>query len=65
MMESDLEHEDYELRAWTAWPTMSSEFLHAPPDSFGFLEDTIFQVGLMTYLRMQCTVMAPMVGRFF
>ena len=44
---------------------MSAEFLHAPPDAFGFLEDTIFQVGLLTYLGMPCPVMAPMVCRFF
>ena len=63
-METDLDHGDYELWAWMAWTLMSSEFLHAPPESFGFLEDNIFQVGLVTYLEMPCPVMAPMVGRF-
>ena len=36
-----------------------------PPDPFGFLENTIFQVGIMTYLGMPCPVMTPAVGRFF
>ena len=60
-MESDLNRGDYERWAWAAWTPMSIEFLHAPPDPFEFLEDTIFQVGLITYLGMPCPVMAPMV----
>ena len=64
-IETNLDVGDYELWAWTAWMPMSAEFLHTPPNSFGFLEDTIFQVGLATYLGMPCLVMAPMAGRFF
>ena len=45
---------------------MISKFLHVSPDPFGFLDDTIFQVGgITTYLGMTCPVMAPVVGRFF
>ena len=44
---------------------MSAEFLHAPPDAFGFLEDNIFQVAIATFLGQACPVMAPLVGRFF
>jgi len=42
-METTLDRGDYELWSWTAWMAMRNEFLHAPPDAFGFLEDNIFQ----------------------
>ena len=64
-METNLARGDYELWSRTVWTAMSAEFLHAPPDAFGFLEDTIFQVVLATFLRQPCPVMAPLVGHFF
>ena len=64
-MEENLDRGDYELWSWTAWMPMSAEFLHIPPDAFGFLEDTIFQVGIEAYVGVACPVVAPMVGRFF
>ena len=64
-METNLDRGDYELWAWMEWTPMSAEFLHAPPHAFRFMEDTIFQVGLLAYLGMPCPVMVPMIGRFF
>ena len=44
---------------------MSGEFLHAPPDQFGFLDDNTFQITLAAYLGQVCPAMVPLVDRYF
>jgi hypothetical protein len=44
---------------------MSSEFLKAPPDQFGFLENQVFQVTLAACLGQMCPAMAPLIDQYF
>ena len=56
----------YERWSWEAWTKISAVFLHSPPDQFGYMEDPVFQVGILaTYLGQPCPLIAPVVGQFF
>ena len=43
----------------------SGVFLLSPPDHFGYMEDTIFQVALATYLGQPFPMIAPLVRQYF
>ena len=55
----------YKRWAWEACNDISGQFLQSPPDHFGYLEDTTFQVAIATYLEQPCPLMAVIQGRFF
>ena len=54
----------YEKWAWGAWywHPISGVFLLSLHDTFGYTEDTIFQVTSATYLGQACPVMLAIVG---
>jgi hypothetical protein len=60
-----LDNDQYERWSWEACSKMSSQPLLSPPDQFGYMEDPVFQVMIVTYLGQPCPIMAPLVGRYF
>ncbi len=60
-----LDRDKYERQAQEAWTKMSATFLLSPQDQLGYMEDENFQVGIATYIRQPCLLMAPVTGCYF
>ena len=54
---------DYQHWSREGCTSMSSMWLHSPPDQFGFIEDPLFCVIFATYLGQPCPAITPVVGK--
>jgi hypothetical protein len=54
------------LTPFLSWKKLSTTFHLSPPDELLYIEDVVFQVGIIaTYLGQLCPLMSQVVGLYF